>query len=343
MKHLIEFRTGRKRSITNYLDDFLFIAIAKWICNQMINSFLQLCTELNLPVTKEKTEWATTKLVFLGILLDGLRLLLCIPLEKKEKAIKLLDELTGKKKITVKQLQILTSYLNFLTKAIVLGHTFTRRIYSKFTGLDKKLKPHHHVTIDKELRFDCEVWRVFLSNYELEAVCHPMMNIVEVAKVLNFYTDASTKETFGMGGIFEEKWFYTQWLLGFIKNKKPSIEYLELLGVAAAVLTWSDQIRNKSFIIFCDNQAVVEMLNKMTSTCKNCMYLIRLITFDNLIHIQRIFARYIKSSQNDLADSLSRMQLNRFWKLVRDKNLTVNKFPSEISPQVWSVTAIWQE
>ena len=64
LKHLMEYRTGKKKAITNYLDDFLFVAITRWICNQMINSFLQFCTELNLPVAEEKTEWATTRLVF---------------------------------------------------------------------------------------------------------------------------------------------------------------------------------------------------------------------------------------------------------------------------------------
>ena len=159
LKFIMEFRTGSSNSITNYLDDFLFAAITKWLCDQMIKEILLLCQESNLPVAEDKTEWACTLIVLLGILLDGKRLVLCIPLEKQVKALRLLNDLTWKKKMTVKQLQVLTGYLNFLTKAIVPGRTFTRRIYSKYTGIDKmKLKPYHHVTIDKEFRFDCEIW-----------------------------------------------------------------------------------------------------------------------------------------------------------------------------------------
>ena len=87
---------------------------------------LLLCQELRLPVATEKTVWGSTMIVFLGILLDRRRMILCVPLEKQEKALKLLNDLSGKKKIKIKNLQVLTGYLNFLTKVIVPGRTFTR-------------------------------------------------------------------------------------------------------------------------------------------------------------------------------------------------------------------------
>ena len=83
LRHVVEVRSGSK-SLTNYLDDFLFMAIKKWICDNMIKMFLQLCKEVNIPVALEKTEWSDTVIVFLGILLDGQRLLLSIPLEKRQ-------------------------------------------------------------------------------------------------------------------------------------------------------------------------------------------------------------------------------------------------------------------
>ena len=176
LKHILQYRTGH-RSIVNYLDDFLFLVIMKIICDFMINQFLLLCNELHIPVAEEKTEWGTTLIVFLGILLDGRRLLISIPLEKQQKALKLLDDLTGKKKVTVKQLQVLTGYLNFLSKAIVPGHTFIRRLYSKYTSFSSKLKQHHHVSINSEMRFNCEVWRHFLYHHQEKAVCCPMIDL----------------------------------------------------------------------------------------------------------------------------------------------------------------------
>ena len=163
LRHILEYKTQQK-TITNYLDDFLFIAYLRLLCNSMIQQFINLYTELRIPITVDKTVWAGTQIVFLGILLDSERLMLSLPLEKQEKALKLLNEFMDRKKATIHQIQVLTGYLNFLTKAIAPGITFTRRMYAKATLYEKgtcnakPLKPYHHVRIDAEFPFDCEVW-----------------------------------------------------------------------------------------------------------------------------------------------------------------------------------------
>ena len=336
----MEFKTKNK-AITNYLDDFLFAAITKMLCNFLIQEFLSLCSTINLPVALEKMEWATTLIVFLDILLDEKRLLLSIPLEKQEKALKLLNDITGKKKMTVKQLQVLTGYLNFLTKAIHSGRTFTRRMYAKYTGLDKKLKQHHHVAIDREFRFDCEIWRVFLVNCREAAVCRPMLglNIMETSEQLDFSSDASGGEFLGFGTVYENRWLFAQWESGYIKQPNgPTIEYLELYALTTAVLTWGPMLQNKRVVIYCDNQAVVGMINKSSSSFKNCMYSLRLLILDNLIHNRRISAKYIRSQDNKFSDALSRLDFDRFWSLAGDK---MDKIPYKISELVWPASKIW--
>ena len=103
-------------SITNYLDDFLFVEVSKERCNALVRSFLSLCKELQVPVSAEKTEWAARTVVFLGILLDGWNLVLSIPDEKEIKALSMLQTFVNKKK----------GYLNFLSRAIFPGRSFTR-------------------------------------------------------------------------------------------------------------------------------------------------------------------------------------------------------------------------
>ena len=346
LRHIMEFRCKRK-VLTNYLDDFLFVAITQWICNNMIWSFLDLCNDLNIPVALEKTEWATTKIVFLGILLNGQMLVLSIPVEKQEKALKLLRDLDGKWKITVKDLQVLTGYLNFLACTILPGRVFTRRIYAKYTNLvdnkskTKKLKQHHHVTVDSEFCFDCEVWRIFLSNYQENAVCHPMIDqdAMILARDLKFFSDASTSKRLGCGAVFNNHWLFAQWEPNFIKEEKPSIEFLELYALTAAVLTWGHLIKHQRVIIYCDNSAVVNMINNTSSSCRNCMYLLRLLVLNNLVNDRRIFCRHVYSENNILADSLSRLQFDRFWKNAPE---TMDPYPSVISPLVWPLTKIWQ-
>ena len=87
LQFLIEHKANVVGCVTNYLDDFLFIALTLIRCNQLINGFLLLCNEIGVPISAEKTVWGTDLIVFLGILLDGRNLILAIPNEKCERAL----------------------------------------------------------------------------------------------------------------------------------------------------------------------------------------------------------------------------------------------------------------
>ena len=179
--HVIAWKVNGQRRIPNYLDDYLFIAATIWMCNYMIRSFLRLCKELGILVTAEKTEWASHLVTFLGILLDGRNYILVVPEEKRIQAIDMLTELLSKKKATVKQLQKLCGFLNFISRAVFPGRTFTRRMYSKYSRVVNlgdtpknaeqfKFKQHHHVRLDREFKYDCEVWLKFLTDEQMSGV-----------------------------------------------------------------------------------------------------------------------------------------------------------------------------
>ena len=340
LRHLVEHITGRKQAVINYLDDFLFIDTSIQRCNYLVRSFLTICETINLPVSLDKTEWAAPRLIFLGILLDGATLTLSIPIDKRNKALKMLQHFMDKKKATVKELQRLTGYLNFLTKAIFPGRAFTRRMYSKYSLAIAKpqsqfrLKHYHHVKLDQEFKFDCEVWRIFLSGSLTSIVARPMVDLSStlMATQLNFYTDASANENLGIGGVFNNQWLFSQWEPGYINQYQPSIAYLELYGVCAAVLTWGWQLKNLRMVVYCDNASVVHMINQSTSSCKNCMYLIKLLTLSGLRDNRRVFARHVSGINNSLADSLSRLHFTRFWAIAPT---TMSPEPTPINPIVW--------
>ena len=342
LKHLIEFLYGRQYTMVNYLDDFLFIETSRFQCNELVRIFLHLCNEIGAEVSLDKTEWSSNYVIFLGILLDGHNLTLSIPEEKRIKALVMLNMFKDKKKSTVKHLQVLTGFLNFLSRAVVPGRAFTRRIYSKFANLDRsKMKHYHHVSLDKEFKFDCEIWRFFLENAKNLAICRPMidLNKFESATELCFYTDSSANEKLGCGGIFDRDWFFLQWEPNYIRKYKPSIEYLELFGVCAGVLTWKKRLINRRVIVFCDNEPVVNMINQSSSKCKNCMYLIRLLVFNGLINNTRVFSRHVLGQKNSLADSLSRLQFKRFRRLGKD----MKQHPTKVTSQIWPASKIWSK
>ena len=164
-------------------------------------------------------------------------------------------------------------------------------------------------------------------------------NKFETSTELRFTSDASVNPLLGVGVVFDTHWLYTQWEYGYVNTFKPTTEYLELYGVVAAINTWGHLIQDRRIILFCDNTAVVAMINSMSSSCINCMYLLRLLTLNNLVNNRRVFAQYISSQDNFLSDSLSRLQIQRFFHLA-PKNIDMH--PTSISPLVWPVSKIWQ-
>ena len=108
VKHCYLFMVTKNRLViwvVNYLDDFLFIQLLKLLCDKAIELFLEMCQHLGITVALEKTEWGTTRIVFLGMLLDGEQLIIAIPEDKRCKAINMLEMMVSKRKATVKEMQ----------------------------------------------------------------------------------------------------------------------------------------------------------------------------------------------------------------------------------------------
>ena len=102
----------------NYLDDFLLIALLELWCNDLLVHFLELCEEINFPVSMDKTEFATQIIVFLGMLLNTKTQTRSIPADKVLKALEQLAMIMTSKKVTVLQLQKLTGLLNFISRVL---------------------------------------------------------------------------------------------------------------------------------------------------------------------------------------------------------------------------------
>ena len=277
-------------------------------------------------------------------------------MEKQIRALNLLRNFIDKKKATVRQIQSLAG-LNFLNRAIFPGKAFTHRMYAKYKSLgqnqngsgagstgihETKLKSHHHLNLDSEFRNDCWVWERFLSTHD-KSICRPFIDLrpIQEETVLDFYTDAAKKGTLGFGGIYNSHWLLGSWGNDFIEKCDPSIEYLELFGLVIAVFAWSHHLQDQRSVIHCDNQSVVTMVNDTTSSCKNCMVLIRLLMLRCLEFNMRIFAKWVRGSQNSLSDALSRMKLKSFWRLVKQEGRVMDRKSTLLPVDIWPPQKLW--
>ena len=155
--------------------------------------------------------------MFLGLLLDTQTKTISIPVDKLRKALCLIEEFLGAKKTTIKQLQCLCGFLNFLCRCVIPGRTLTRRLYTK---LGHNPKPYHHINLNKELKADLEIWRMFLSHPSAYARPFIDFSVILSAVDLDLYMDASG--VIGCGGIFGSRWFQCRWDLSFLNSNLVS-------------------------------------------------------------------------------------------------------------------------
>ena len=345
--HGKDLTQGKIDVITNYLDDFLFIAHSLRRGNKLVQLFLELCDELGVPVADDKTEWSAARVVFLRILLDRDRFILSILEEKRIKALNLLELTISKRKATIKELEKLAGYLNFLNKAIVPGRTFTRCMYAKFSSCKQKLKPHHHVNLDAEFKADCRVWISFLKSPSELTICRPFVDFTTevTAETLGFYSDATANQNLGYGCIFDSSWTFNQWEPGFIKQyeKQINIEFLELYALCMGIFTWIDRIANRRVVVLCNNQGVVSMINNTTSGCKFCMVLIRHLMLKCMQANLCMFARHVSGIRNILSDSLSCLDLRRFRRHAREINWSLEEYPTDSAEDLWPLSRFWTQ
>lgn len=79
---------------------------------------------------------------------------------------------------------------------------------------------------------------------------------------------------------------------------------------------WGDEFANKRIVFYCDNKSVVSIVNSKRSHILRVMDLVRHFTLLTLRHNFYPRAEHIEGKKNEIADSLSRFQMERFRRLA---------------------------
>ena len=90
--------------LSHYLDDFLFMGETKERCQFSLDTFGNICKYINFPVAPDKMVNPTQRLEFLGIEIDTVKLVLRVPENKIQKALKLLNNLLARRRCKVREI-----------------------------------------------------------------------------------------------------------------------------------------------------------------------------------------------------------------------------------------------
>ena len=301
---------------------------------------MKICEEIAFPVSLEKTVWGCTVISFLGLLIDTINKIIGIPKDKVDRALNMINYVLVRKKVTLKDLQQLCGFLNFLCKAIIPGRPFLRRLYTYTETKEGNLKHHHHIWIDKEVRDDLVIWKIFIQSPLIYA--RPFLDFKEIRpENVNFFTDATANSLLGMGGICGDFWFTQQWDEHWILAENPSIQFLELYAITVGIFNWIPLFRNSTIILYTDNKSCEAMVNKLSANCMFCMKLIRIITLKCLEHNVKVKCEHVSSKENFFVDALSRMCFREFWDKAEEQELHFCDVQTGVPNELWPPWKIW--
>ena len=144
------------------LDDFFIAERTEQDCGRHLDNFTNLCSIIGIPLAPEKTEGPSQILSFAGIELDTTIMQARLPVEKIKKYLQQVQEVTNKKKVTLRELQSIIGALNHCCYIIPAGRAFLRRLIDLTIGATD---PHHHIRLNNGSRADLRMWEEFLTQF----------------------------------------------------------------------------------------------------------------------------------------------------------------------------------
>ena len=144
----------------HYLDDFLFLGPPNSNeCALSLQTALQACRLLGMPVATHKTEGPSSQLTFLGIQIDTVAMQLSLDKAKLARISALVFSWRSKRSASKQELQSLIGHLSHAATVVQHGRTFLRRMIDL---LKRAKHPHHHLRLSAEFRSDLHGWASFL-------------------------------------------------------------------------------------------------------------------------------------------------------------------------------------
>ena len=314
--------------VIHILDDFFIAERTKLSCLSSFSTLLRVFMSLKAPVVASKTIGPSQVVEFMGIVLDSVRMEARLPQDKLTRINELLTSFKKRRSVRLVELQSLIGTLQFACKVVVPGRTFLQRAINLTRGVPSRF---HHVRLNREFFKDLDMWTVFLTKWNRRSFF--LESSTTLAPDLELYTDAAS--TIGFGGFLQGKWFQGHWPphMRLNKDRGISIEWQELFPIVVACAIWHPFFTGKHLQFWCDNESVVAIINSGHSKAPRVMDLVRFLVLISMKHNFLVRARHVSGVSNDIADALSRFQMQRFRALAPD----ADQNPCTIPPSLMTL------
>ena len=287
----------------HYLDDFLGVGDPADRLSVLsdFSQTLSLCETMSIPLA-DKTVHPTSKLTFLGFVLDSTELTISLPEEKKLAYMTEIQNILGRRSLTKKVLQSLIGKLMHAAVCIPIGRAFFRSLINKCSCLPH---PQCWVSLSKDERLNLAWWLNLLQSWNGIS----LMRYCKWEQIIDFELTSDAALTDGYGIVFGKQWVAGKW-----PSSAPSnIAILEMIPLVLAAQLYSHAWAGKCVLFLTDNQAVKFSAESLLPTDKHLAALVRELAIISVQNDFRFRVVHLPGKDNVLADLLSRSRFDEFF------------------------------
>ena len=302
--------------IDHYLDDFIVWGPpGATTCQDALNTMVQCCAQLGIPLATHKTVGPSSQLTFLGITIDTSANELRLPDDKQAKLKTLVTEWGDRKACSRRELESLVGVLNHACKVVRPGRSFLRRMLNLLKSPHAQYarrRATQQIRLNRDFRSDLLWWRVFTDRWN--GITIATLNDNEPSVRLT--SDASG--SWGCGAWSGSAWLQLKW-----NNQAQQfpIAVKELIPIIIATGVWGEHWKGRAVCCRCDNQAVVAALNARSCRESHIMHMLRCLFFIEAHFQCSLHAQYINTRDNNIADDLSRNNMRSFHSAMPQADL----------------------
>ena len=242
--------TQRGYTADVYLDDF-YGAERPDRASHAFRDLQTLFDCLGLQASPEKDCPPATTMICLGVEVDTNAFCLRVPRARLDDLLLELTHWKDRTSYRLKDLQSLLGKLSFITACVKSGRIFMSRLLNNLRVFPSSRRT---VPVSHDMKLDIDWWVTFL----------PLFNGVSLIKPdawsfddFQFATDACLT---GGGATCQDQCFSLVFPLNIVKEA-VHITALELFVVVVAVRVWAPLLAHHRFIVSCDNEAAVTVIN----------------------------------------------------------------------------------
>ena len=308
-----------------YLDDFLLVGTTATRVWASAHSAAKILMNFGLSLSLPKVEGPSTRLEFLGIVIDTQKETLSISDTRQQELLSLLHSFSKRRRSSVRRLQSLVGKLTFAATVLPGARPFLRRIIDSMSG-----RSSGQMRLGPEFRSEIRYWRGHMARWNgrakwLEVSSDPVV-IGSDASTSGFaYGVERQPKTlilpprFQPGVIRVGTWSASN---GDAQRQQRSaaIQWGEFFCSLAAAVEMGNLLTNQQVVFVLDNNSDVAVINRQRTREPRLAMLLRALCDASLQHNFSFSAVHRSGESNTVMDWASRPAYHRF-----------SSFPSSLS------------